>query len=570
VILLLAYFPTLFEDELLYSGIARYHQHSGNRTQKQTVNDLFEDHLVCATVDLPSHLEQLSRRIRIGYTTDQLIEKHTLYPYYAYYMEQGRRAEAKTLMGKGSTEGVLHAFLGLLAGRIKAPYYLRYCPACVEEERGSKEPYWHRSHQLPGVVFCPIHNVLLKQGNVAFSTRDHKFAFVPLTEIEPGKSQPITINADWNKHLLFIAEQSSRILECASGQALPNYRGILAEKNYITVGGKVRFDRLIDDVQDFYGKDLLRFLNCEITLGSDTWLHKLIRGEAEINQPLRHLLLLRYFGQQVGATFQDFKYSPFGNGPWPCLNKAADHYRSNVVEKCVITRCSKTKLPVGTFSCVCGFVYSRRGPDKNAEDWYRIGRIKDFGPTWKGKLMELNNHGGLSLRAKAVILGVDPTTVKKQSLPFSKEKVPVIQKNTISPDQTGRPNEFKSRAQRVDWNLRDELIFAEAKEAVRKLRQLDKPHRISLSSIAKNMPTYGLSLKILKQDAVKLPKTKKYLLSAIESTTEFQIRRLEWAAIKLRAEEYKIMGWKLLRLAGLRSPLSDPVLKKYNELLEMK
>jgi hypothetical protein len=570
MILLLAYFPKLYEDELLYSGIARYHKHSGNRTQKQTIKDLFGDRLVCATVDLPSHLEQLSRRIRSGYTTEQLIENHTLFPYYTYFMHPKRREEVKTLMAMGATEGVVHTSLGLIASHVKTPDYLRYCPVCLEEERARKEPYWHRSHQLPGVVFCPIHKKLLNQSNILFSTRDHKFAFVPLTEFEPGKTQTITIKSDWIDHLLFITEQSARLLTGKTGKVLPNYRGNLIEKHYLTVGGKVRFDRLIDDVHAFYGEDLLQFLNCGINPGGyDTWLHKLIRGEDGVNQPLRHLLLLRYFGHQVGVTFHESKYIPFGNGPWPCLNKAADHYRSNVVEKCVITRCSKTKLPVGTFYCVCGFVYSRRGPDKIAEDRYRIGRIKDFGAVWQEKLIELN-RGGLSLRAKAALQGVDPTTVKKQSLTFSKEKASVTHKNTIVADRTVRHSGTKSKSQRVNWKLRDELILVEANEAVRKLRKSDKPHRITLSSISRHMPTYGLSLKILKQDVVKLPKTRKFLQSALESTTEFQIRRLEWAAIKLREEEYKIMDWKLLRLAGLRSPLSDPVLRKYHELLEMK
>jgi len=37
---------------------------------------------------------------------------------------------------------------------------LRYCDRCVEyDTKTYGEPYWHRVHQLPGVFFCPIHNM---------------------------------------------------------------------------------------------------------------------------------------------------------------------------------------------------------------------------------------------------------------------------------------------------------------------------------------------------------------------------------------------------------------------------
>lgn len=124
------------------------------------------------------------------------------------------------------------------------------------------------------------------------------------------------------------------------------------------------------------------------------------------------MLLFRFF--KCDRDLILYQNVPFGLGSWPCLNKAANHYRDPVFDECVLTRCSSTKLPVGTFSCSCGFVYSRRGPDKNEIDKFRIGRIKSFGPVWHSKLKVLN-EGTISLRKKAAILGVNPMTVKNQS-----------------------------------------------------------------------------------------------------------------------------------------------------------
>lgn len=415
MVLLLGYFPTLFKDELLYSGIARYHQHSGNQSQKQTIRDLFGNRLVCATVDLPSHLKLLANKIQNVYTVSELIEKHTLLPYYSHFMDQDKCERLKALMVEGSTEGVVHVSLGLPAGHVKPPKYLRCCPSCYEENKVFGEPYWHRSHQLPGVVICREHGVLLKVSKIAFTTNDHKFKFVPLSKIGIEELIDIIVDPGWTEILQNISEESFRMLKSSSTQQVPNYRPWVLQSGYLTVGGKIRFDRLISDFRNHYGDKFLQFLSCEIDSGqSDTWLHKAIRGDEGITQPLRHLLLLRFFGCDSDSRILLEQKGPFGLGPWPCLNKAADHYREEVIKECVVTRCSSTKLPVGTFSCSCGFVYSRRGPDKNEIDKYKIGRIKSFGPVWLKKLKVLN-EGSTSLRKRAAILGVDPMTVKNQS-----------------------------------------------------------------------------------------------------------------------------------------------------------
>lgn len=79
----------------------------------------------------------------------------------------------------------------------------------------------------------------------------------------------------------------------------------------------------------------------------------------------------------------------------------------------IVTHCGDSKRPVGTFTCSCGFIYSRRGPDSSAEDRYRIGRIKNFGPVWEKKLKELVEHKQLTVREVARKLKVDDNTVKK-------------------------------------------------------------------------------------------------------------------------------------------------------------
>jgi len=37
---MVSFFPTMYEDELIYSAIARYHVRSGNTIPKQTIDKL--------------------------------------------------------------------------------------------------------------------------------------------------------------------------------------------------------------------------------------------------------------------------------------------------------------------------------------------------------------------------------------------------------------------------------------------------------------------------------------------------------------------------------------------------
>lgn len=196
-----------------------------------------------------------------------------------------------------------------------------------------------------------------------------------------------------------------------------------------SVHGRIRWKELITSFSNYYGKELLQSLNCYVELGKeDTWLHKLLRKPKISCHPLRHILFLGFLGETIPKMVSQIdavSYSPFGDGPWFCLNKAAEHFQEPIVTSCTITRDYKSGLPVGTFSCSCGFVYSRKGPDKTEGEQYKIGRIKNFGSVWEDKLAKFA-QSGFSLRKMADLLGVDPITVKKRLT----KKVDNKQKNT--------------------------------------------------------------------------------------------------------------------------------------------
>jgi hypothetical protein len=102
------------------------------------------------------------------------------------------------------------------------------------------------------------------------------------------------------------------------------------------------------------------------------------------------LLLLYFFDQDIDS-FLEIKEDdgPFGSGPWPCLNKAAKHYKDLVISEVKIKKRDNTNVIVGKFSCPCGFEYTRIGPDKSEEDKWRKSRITAYGNAWEEKFEKL-------------------------------------------------------------------------------------------------------------------------------------------------------------------------------------
>jgi hypothetical protein len=503
------------------------------------------------------------------YTTNQIINNHTLLPYYTCFMKQKKIHQVQSLMEVGSKQGDVHASLGLLASSIKLPAKLRFCIECYKADSEICEPYWHRCHQLPGVVMCPLHKSILKVSKVGYSTLHHKFSFVPLAiHGESNYTEPV-IDVNWWSHLEFIAVQSNLLLQSQSKSKEEStcYKREIPMERYQTVGGRIRFNRLIHDFQNFYTDELLEYLDCDVdSNSSDTWLHKIIRDQEEITHPLRHLLLIGFFGKSLGGLSVTPNNHPFGSGPWPCLNKAADHHNQSVVEKCVVTRCSTTSKPVGSFHCSCGFIYSRRGPDTIDEDRNRIGRIKAFGSVWYDKLRCLNETN-ISLRERAKILGVDPRTVKIQTELLDTNKAALHKMRSQSQTTINEKGSSLTKVKRkVDWDQRDEVLYDVVVKAVEQIKESPNPKRISLASIARHTDLGNLKHKLMK-NLNKLPKTNEFVKKYVDSTETYQIRRLTWAANKLHEVEGRVSGWKLLKLAGINHPLRKNVKLKYMELI---
>jgi len=175
---MLGFFPTPYPDELLYSTIARYHLRSGNLSPKCTLQELFNTRHAIATADLPCHLEALTTNLSpiSDKPVEEWIQHHTLYPFYAPFLSQERSQQLRMTMISDKGAGI-HDLSGIRASSIQPPKYFRFCPQCIQEDQEIYgELYWHRSHQVPGVLVCAQHGKVLLDSSVPIQGMNrHKY-----------------------------------------------------------------------------------------------------------------------------------------------------------------------------------------------------------------------------------------------------------------------------------------------------------------------------------------------------------------------------------------------------------
>lgn len=166
---MITYFPAIYPDELAYSLLSRFYMQSGYLSYTYAAEDIYAYKQVRPDHEFINVLRPEMREI-IAKTIpmEKLVEKHTMYPYYARFMRKPRRVKAFEALV--SLNGNYRNLLVIPNKKEGADRYLRYCPLCAKEDREQYgETFWHRGHQMVGVNVCPIHECYLVNSNILIS-----------------------------------------------------------------------------------------------------------------------------------------------------------------------------------------------------------------------------------------------------------------------------------------------------------------------------------------------------------------------------------------------------------------
>ena len=386
---------------------------------------------------------------------------------------------------------------------------------------------------------------------------------------------------------------------------------MLVDLNLATYRGRVENNALLSRFNGTFSHELLSLLHCEIDERvQENWLLRLVRASGHAQHTLHHLLLIHCLGHSAETFFSiSSDWRPFGVVPWPCLNPECRHYQQLHIMECQVKHSQYVKgKPIGTFSCTCGFTYTRTGPDTSTDDLFRLSKVKSFGHVWENRLRALWEDETVSLRGIAKQLGVDPLTVKRHatrigltfprpvshSLPLKEGqklrngntsrtesdkrevqreywlitmkdnpgagvkdlrcKIPSVYtwlyKNDLEWLKEHIPTRKKAiqRSDRVDWNVRDRQIAELVKSSAVRIKDAPgRPVRITLAAIGRETRQMAL----LQQHLNKLPLSTEILAEFVETREEFAVRRIEWAACQYNLEDTQPERWELIRRAGV-------------------
>ena len=307
------FFPTPYPDELLYSVVARYHIRSGNKSFRQTHEELFETvDLQADKIVLPNNLNFLVSQLPQGsqLTVESLIKRNTLYPFFRNFLTPIEIYSFKNLLRSKSSTSISQA--AKISDKERNGV-LRFCPQCrVEEEQKYGEAYWHRQHQIPGMLACLKHKVPLSNSEILLDNQQiHYYA---ASQVDLSKLKQNFYTKEFMRLALSINQEldwlSRNYIEFRGMSWLRNkYKSILVEKGFITKYSRIRFkyheQRFTEAFVAFYGKEFLQAIQPRIWEKLEAYLEYSLFS-CDITQTIdriTHVLLIKFLCGSIRNIF---------------------------------------------------------------------------------------------------------------------------------------------------------------------------------------------------------------------------------------------------------------------------
>lgn len=344
---MLSFFTDPYPNELLFSALSRYHYYSGNKNYRDTNYDLYGLSLLENYYD---YLDDLISNLGDSYDKYELIQNHTISPYYSLFY------------GYNSYDLCLNR-------------RLFFCPECAKNDiEKYGEAYFHREHQLD-IHICSKHRVaLMPYENRATWSTINNYNHFDVKKVDLNNIQ--FLDDSKYDNVWQVAKMTSELLSCRTKKYINcdvleyYYKKILIEKRLATCGGTICRDSLNEEIINFYSDEVLSFLDIFYKeykyISWNTYQHG---DSCRPNNLVQHLILINFFGKSINELIEDMyrDYSPFGEGPWMCINGACKYRYRFVIKKVdIISTEDDLDNTFGIFECEhCGFKYSRYVNDFN-------------------------------------------------------------------------------------------------------------------------------------------------------------------------------------------------------------
>lgn len=493
---MLTFFPKPYPDELLYSIIARYHVWSGNDEISDTMEQLFDNRRERATLLIPKHLQRLAEKTKkYGLNYETLLFEHTIFPFVTCFLNRDSFYTVLTCVNNiDQKESLFYVYRHSLC-----PRYLRYCSLCVRDDRDNYgEGYWHRKHQTYGVVMCDKHKCYLKESEIEIlDNRNNRYiALELLNELDDNSEQKDVSGCRIELQIANDVEYIYRNHEFIRKLMWEKHFEIrettidlLFNRDLATKKGLVKIDRLRHEFQVSYSSTQLKQLLTDFNDDKKSdWLIALCRGGQNTVVPIRFILFADFLAGSIESYIKVLSEQKPFIDRKKKVFQPPDGYEAKLVQ------------------------YRRRWINawKRNPNGCRFDLVKADRPayTW------LRRHDN------EWMLNNSPHTKKPQGTITCKDWV------------------------KVDNELEGTII-----DAVNYIKKLGgKPERITKTNICR----YMKQRYTIEKNYKLLPSTMHKIEQYIESTSEYRLRKIEWAKIELENEGKPAIPWLILRKAGIR------------------
>lgn len=482
-------FPIPYQDELIYSTVARYGVRFGITSPKQLLDEVYENRKVIATADLPNQLTAIAGHLNNSQHIDAeyLAYHHTLFPLYAAFVPEERRVECLRLMA-GISQGTIHLALGVAASRVKQELSLRYCPKCLQEQKQQRgEYYWRRLWQVKGADCCPVHGELKNADVERHSYHRHEYFAASPANCPDGEQKVLDTKA------LAVAQQVERLLnrpaaKSAKLEQWTAYYKRLADRYDCGKGRYVKYDDIADRITQYWSKQWLTANGIAVDDNQSCWLRGIFRKHRKSFSYLEHIVVLQAFlpdGWNINDVLKEVSQILVG--------KQVEAVKERAFE---------------------------------IDEAVRL----EYQQTWTALVKQ---HGVKPARQQSeggAIYAWLYRNDKKWLLAFNKQ-YRVYQKPINN---------------RVNWSLRD-------MKTVRQLLKLRKTFSGQMSQAQMTQNWYFSQMQsspTIKKNLNKLPLCRLFFSRYCESITEYQIRRVKRAVAQLNVPA-ALKRWQVLRMAGL-------------------
>lgn len=295
------YLPYPYDDELLYSAIARYLLYHRVRKIPLAINNIFGHYVRKPRIALPGSLDYVAMNTKLAWNMSprEIANQLTLFPYYARYLPEKRAEQCFQELCSNYSLSV-PARLGIT--QKKSSVFLRYCQICRESDiLKNGETFWRRSHQLEGVLICPQHGEFLVDSKIYLRSdgiNDYIDATIGTSEIK-SKNNP-NLNDFDKENLHKIARRCQEILwgpirQWESNSLMPAYRHAAFIRGLGSKATQLDQVKLEISFFSFYSKKLLSMLNIKLSSSNNNWFRAVLRTRRKTLLPIKHALLQIFF-----------------------------------------------------------------------------------------------------------------------------------------------------------------------------------------------------------------------------------------------------------------------------------